>query len=113
MPLYDPQEMQRKYEEWRELLRQQRQAQEQWLDAEALLHELQAYYQSLQWREDHANDVPIHCRNGEYCILSEDTLWDMLTDRDETALRWMRLGMDTFDRKHSSVLPPLDPAGDQ
>ena len=113
MSQYDPQAMQQNYEAWCELHRQQEQAQIQWLEAEALLHELQAYYQSPQWREDHANDVPIHCRNGEYCILSEDTLWDMLTDRDETALKWMRLGMDTFDRKHSLVQPPLDPAGDQ
>ncbi|WP_222565721.1 DUF4298 domain-containing protein [Novilysobacter antarcticus] len=98
MPQYDPQALQQKYERWRELHRQQEQAQAQWLEAEALLHELQAYYQSLQWREDHANNVPIECNNGEYCILSEDTLWNMLTDRDEVAKRWMRLGLDAFDR---------------
>lgn len=99
MPQYDPQALQQKYERWRELHRQQEQAQTQWLAAEALFHELQAYYQSAQWRGDHANDVQIECNNGEYCITSEDTLWNMLTDRDDLAKRWMRLGLDAFDRK--------------
>lgn len=99
MSQYDPQTLQQKYERWRELRRQQEQAQTQWLEAEALVHELQTYYQSAQWREDHANDVPIQCNNGEYCITGEDTLWDMLTDRDDLAKRWMRLGLDAFDGK--------------
>lgn len=98
MPRYDPQAMQQKYERWRQLHRQQEQAQKQWLEAQALLHELQAYYQSPQWREDHANNVSLEC-NGEYSILSEDTLWDVLVDRDEVAKRWMRLGLDAFDGK--------------
>jgi hypothetical protein len=40
MPQYDPQAMQRKYERWRQLHRQQEEAQKQWLEAQALLHEL-------------------------------------------------------------------------
>ncbi len=98
MPQYDPQAMQQKYERWRHLHRQQEEAQKQWLEAQALLHELQAYYQSPQWREDHANNLPLEC-HGEYSILSEDTLWDVLVDRDEVAKRWMRLGLDAFDGK--------------
>ena len=99
MSQYDPQALQQKYERWRELRRRQEEAQTQWLEAEALLHELQAYYQSVQWREDHANNVSLECKEGEYSILSEDTLWDMLTDRDELSIRWMRLGLDALERK--------------
>lgn len=99
MRQYDPQTLQQKYERWRELHRKQEQAQAEWLEAERLLHQLHAYYQSAQWREDHANRVPIECSNGEHCITSEDTLWDMLTDRDEVAIRWMRLGLDALERK--------------
>lgn len=99
MPQYDVQTMQQKYERWRELHRQQQRAQTEWVEAEGLLHELHAYYQSVQWREDHANGVSIECKDGEYCITSEDTLWDMLTDRDEVSIRWMRLGLDALERK--------------
>ncbi len=99
MPQYDVQTMQQKYERWRELHRLQERAQTEWAEAEGLLHELQAYYQSVQWREDHANGVPVECKGGEYCITSEDTLWNMLTDRDEVAIRWMRLGLDAIERK--------------
>ncbi|WP_220463665.1 DUF4298 domain-containing protein [Sediminihaliea albiluteola] len=74
MSQYDPQTLQQKYERWRELQRKQEQAQAEWLEAEGLLRELHAYYQSAQWREDHAKRVPIECNNGEYCITSEDTL---------------------------------------
>jgi hypothetical protein len=42
--------------------------------------------------------VSLEC-HGEYSILSEDTLWDVLVDRDEVAKRWMRLGLDAFDGK--------------
>lgn len=99
MARYDPQTLQQKYERWRELHRKQEEAQTQWLEAEALLHELKAYYQTAQWHEDRANNVPIECNGDEYCITGEDTLWDMLTDRDDLAIRWMRLGLDAFERK--------------
>lgn len=98
-PPSDPQRLQQRYERWRQLYRNQEQAQAEWLEAETLFHELSAYYQSVQWREDHASNVPIECNHGEYCITSEDTLWDMLSDRDRLALRWARLGVDSLERK--------------
>lgn len=97
MSNYDTQEMQLKYERWRELYRHQIEAQKKWLEAEALLTELQAYYQSPKWRQDYDNNVPVDCNNGEYCVTNEDTLWDMLIDRDEQAKRWIRLGLDAID----------------
>ena len=45
---YNPQKLQQKYEEWCELHRQQLEAQQQFLRAEALQNELKDYYLNPQ-----------------------------------------------------------------
>ncbi|KAA0921583.1 DUF4298 domain-containing protein [Psychrobacter sp. ANT_H56B] len=99
MTNYNPQELQQKYEEWCALYRQQLKAQQQFLQAEALLNELKDYYLNPQWMADREADLPIEHSGKEHSIFSEDTLWNMLTDRDELARQWMRLGLDAIDRK--------------
>ena len=96
---YNPQELQQKYEEWCELHRKQLEAQQQFLHAETLLNELKDYYLNPQWMADREADLPIEHSGKEHSIFSEDALWNMLTDRDELARRWMRLGLDAIDRK--------------
>ena len=96
---YNPQEMQQKYEEWCELHRKQLEAQQQFLQAETLLNELKDYYLNPQWMADREADLPIEHSGKEHSIFSEDALWNMLTDRDELARQWMRLGLDAIDRK--------------
>ena len=96
---YNPQEMQQKYEEWCELHRKQLEAQEQFLQAETLLNELKDYYLNPQWMADREADLPIEHSGKEHSIFSEDALWNMLTDRDELARQWMRLGLDAIDKK--------------
>ena len=96
---YNPQEIQQKYEEWCELHRKQIEAQEQFLQAETLLNELKDYYLNPQWMADREADLPIEYSGKEHSIFSEDALWNMLTDRDELARQWMRLGLDAIDRK--------------
>ena len=96
---YNPQELQQKYEEWCELHRKQLEAQQQFLQAETLLNELKDYYLNPQWRADREADLPIEHSGKEHSIFSEDALWNMLTDRDELARRWMRLGLDAIDNK--------------
>lgn len=98
MTKHNPQELQQKYEKWRDLYHQQAEAQKQWLEAEALFDQLTMYYQSPQWMEDHKRDLSVDCSGQEYSILSEDALWNMLTDRDELAKRWIRLGLDAIDK---------------
>lgn len=95
---YNPQELQQKYEQWCELYRQQVQAQAQFVQAEALLGELKGYYFSPQWMTDRAQDLPIEHSGEEYSIFSEDALWNMLTDQNELARQWMRLGLDAIDK---------------
>ena len=96
---YNPQELQQKYEEWCELHRKQLEAQQQFLQAETLLNELKDYYLNPQWMADREADLPIEYSGKEHSIFSEDALWNMLTDRDELARRWMRLGLDAIDKK--------------
>ena len=52
MPNYNPQELQQKYEQWCKLHRQQLEAQQQFLKAEALQNELKTYYLDPQWMTD-------------------------------------------------------------
>ena len=96
---YNPQELQQKYEEWCELHRKQLEAQQQFLQAETLLNELKDYYLNPQWMADREADLPIEHSGKEHSIFSEDALWNMLTDRDELARQWMRLGLDAIDNK--------------
>ncbi len=99
MTNYNPQELQQKYEEWCELHRKQLEAQQQFLQAETLLNELKDYYLNPQWMADRKADLPIEYSGKEHSIFSEDALWNMLTDRDELARQWMRLGLDAIDKK--------------
>ena len=99
MPNYNPQELQQKYEQWCKLHRQQLEAQQQFLQAETLLNELKDYYLNPQWMADREADLPIEHSGKEHSIFSEDALWNMLTDRDELARKWMRLALDAIDRK--------------
>ena len=99
MTNYNPQELQQKYEEWCELHRKQLEAQQQFLQAETLLNELKDYYLNPQWMADREADLPIEHSGKEHSIFSEDALWNMLTDRNELARQWMRLGLDAIDKK--------------
>ena len=98
MDVFDAQALQKKYERWHELNEQMQDAQEKWLEANTLLSELQTYYQSEQWRDDHENNLMVECADNRYSIISEDALWSALTDHQEQAIRWMRLGLDVIDR---------------
>jgi len=94
----DPQALQQKYERWYNLYQKQLEAQAQWLEVEALRSELQAYYLNGQWRTDREADLPIEYSDEAYSIFSEDALWNMLTEQDELARKWVRLGIDALDK---------------
>ncbi len=99
MTNYDPQDLQQKYERWSQLYQQQLEAQQQFLEAENLFNELQAYYLNPQWMADREQDLPIEHSGEAHSIFSEDALWSMLTDRNELAMKWMRLGLDAIDKE--------------
>ncbi|MBO1516780.1 DUF4298 domain-containing protein [Psychrobacter halodurans] len=95
---YNPQELQQKYELWCKLYRQQLEAQEQFAQAAALLNDLKTYYLDPQWMKDREADLPIEHSGEAHSIFSEDALWSMLTDHDELAMKWMRLGLDALEK---------------
>lgn len=99
MTNYDPQDLQQKYERWSQLYQQQLEAQQQFLEAEKLFDELQGYYLNPQWMVDREQDLPIKHSGEAHSIFSEDALWSMLTDRNELATKWMRLGLDAIDKE--------------
>ena len=39
----------------------------------------------------------VECADNMYSIISEDALWSALTEHQEQAIRWMRLGLDVID----------------
>ena len=43
--------------------------------------------------------LPIEHSGKAHSIFSEDALWSMLSDHDELARKWMRLGLDALDKK--------------
>ncbi|WP_019671673.1 DUF4298 domain-containing protein [Psychrobacter lutiphocae] len=95
----DPQSMQQKYERWHSLYQKQLAAQKEWLEAEALRQELQTYYLDAQWMQDREADLPLDYSGEAHSIFSEDTLWNMITEQDELARKWIRLGINTLDNK--------------
>ena len=98
MKEFDPQALQEKYERWHALHQKTEEAQAQWLEAGELMAELQEYYQSEQWRIDNVIEVRLECASDVHSILSEDALWNSLANRQEQAIKWMRLGLDVIDR---------------
>ena len=98
MKNYDVQALQEKYERWHELHEQIQNTQEKWLEANALLLELQEYYQSEQWMKDHESNLMIKCADDIHAITSEDALWNALTEHREQAIRWMKLGLEVIDK---------------
>ena len=99
MSQYNPQQLQQKFERWSELHQEQLQAQQRFKEAEALYTELQAYYQSPQWMADHEAELQLQYSGSAHSIFSEDALWNMISDRNEVAIQWMRLGLDALDNK--------------
>ena len=97
MSQYDPQQLQQKFERWRELHQEQLQAQKSFIEAEALYAELQQYYLNPQWMEDREKDIQLEYSGAAHSIFSEDGLWDMISDRNQLAIQWMRLGLDALD----------------
>ncbi|MES1964300.1 DUF4298 domain-containing protein [Psychrobacter sp. AH5] len=94
----DPQEIQRKFERWYALQQKLLQAQQDWVEAEALLAEVQQYYLSPQWAQDRENDVAIEHSGETYSIFSEDGIWNAMSEHQEQAIGWMRLGLDSIDK---------------
>lgn len=85
------QKMQDRYNEWVELLPELEKGIEQWKKAAELLEPLSHFYSDPKWRELHDSfDEPLETK-GNYSVLSEDALWNALSDQHRLALEWLKL----------------------
>lgn len=68
---------------------------DRWAAVRERLAELEAYYSGGEWMRDFDDDsagkIPKDLRRG---VLSEDAVYDLLTDRDELLRRMKELGRD-------------------
>lgn len=79
----DIQILQDHYNQWCKLLPELEKSLEQWKKAQELLTPLSAFYGSETWRRLFDSfDEPLDTQ-GNYSILSEDALWNALTEHYE------------------------------
>lgn len=93
------------YREWQGLLPQLEAAQNQWLHAMEVAQQLAGFYEN-EYQTYHLaieNGLEISWKTeGEYSILSEDTLWNMLQEHYELSWFWLRAAIRQLDpQKHS------------
>ena len=66
---------------------------DKWEDAQEAIAALDKYYGSEEWRQDYADDeaglLPPDLKRG---VLSEDGIWDLLSDCKELKARLKKLG---------------------
>lgn len=93
------QKMQDLYNDWVALLPELEKGIEQWKQAMALLEPLSEFYSSPKWQElyDTFNE-PLDTK-GNYSILSEDALWNALTEQHQLAIEWLKLSTKVITRE--------------
>ncbi|MFA9489512.1 MULTISPECIES: DUF4298 domain-containing protein [unclassified Mannheimia] len=87
----DIQKMQDRYNQWVELLPELEKGLEQWKKANELLEPLSQFYYDPKWRELHDSFDEELDTKGNYSVLSEDALWNALSDQHQLALEWLKL----------------------
>lgn len=85
------QKMQDRYNEWVELQPELEKSIEQWKKSIELLEPLCQFYSDPKWRELHDNFDEELDTKGNYSVLSEDALWNALSDQHRLALEWLKL----------------------
>lgn len=81
------------YQQWLELQQKLKTHQQDWARAAALMAQMNAFYFEGQWREIYEKieagaDLDL-TTDGEYSVMSEDTLWNAFHDYE--ALLWENL----------------------
>ncbi|QLB40003.1 MULTISPECIES: DUF4298 domain-containing protein [Mannheimia] len=87
----DIQKMQDRYNEWAELLPELEKSLEQWKKAVELLEPLSQFYDGPKWRKLHESFNEELETKGNYSVLSEDALWNALSEQHQLALEWLKL----------------------
>lgn len=85
------QQMQDRYNQWIELLPELEKGIESWKKSIELLAPLNQFYASNEWRELHDNFDDKLETKGNYSVLSEDALWNALSNQHQLAIEWLKL----------------------
>lgn len=93
-------EIQALYRRWLQLLPQLEAAQQQWRQAAQIMTELDKFYATeyMAYANAVADGLPVSLRTeGEYSVLSEDTLFDAFDDHYRLAWQWLREATAALD----------------
>ena len=71
-----------------------------YIDVQESISALDEYYSSDDWKQDYADDeaglLPPNLRRG---VLSEDAVWNLLSDTKEMNIRLLETGLEILKKK--------------
>lgn len=93
------QKMQDLYNDWVALLPELEKGIEQWKQAMVLLEPLSEFYSSPKWQELYDTFNESLETKGNYSVLSEDAIWNALTEQHQLAIEWLKLSTKVITRE--------------
>ena len=93
-------EIQSLYREWLRLLPKLEAAQDEWRKAAEIVRKLDGFYSGEynRYYTEIENGLPVSLETeGEYSIMSQDTLYDAFGDHYRLSWEWMRLAVASLD----------------
>lgn len=90
-------QMERQFDRASQAVKELSAAIDKYVEVQEAIKELKAYYASDEWRQDFADDeagrLPKDLKRG---VLSEDGIWNMLSDSHEVNIRMMETVTETL-----------------
>lgn len=94
-------EMQFLYAQCQEVVEQLQRAQQEWQEGLAKLDSLAQFYFSDQWLDWQAKPELWQeiDTQGQYSVMSEDAIWNLLHEQRQLAIRWLRLAVEVLEKE--------------
>lgn len=94
-------EMQFLYAQCQEVVEQLQRAQQEWQEGLAKLDSLAQFYFSDQWLDWQAKPELWQGidTQGQYSVMSEDAIWNLLHEQRQLAIRWLRLAVEVLEKE--------------
>lgn len=104
------------YKQWLTLKADLKRSQQQWQQSAKLMQELERFYFDGEWRElfdeiTDGLDVDL-TTDGEYSVMSEDTLWNASCEHQSLLWQNLRFAVGQLDRQMPEFYGSLDSAFD-
>lgn len=105
------------YRQWLKLNVQLRKAQQDWQQSVELMQEMERFYFDGEWSKLHdeiANGLDVDLTtDGEYSVMSEDTLWNASCEYQSLLWHNLRFAIKHLDRQMPQFYGSLDNAFDE